>query len=102
MEDHCWVGYFIGYPFNSKAFLVYDPSRALRREDWVRIPAESTCVSSPFFTARTVHFFAISSACTVRFFAFLHGAHSAFLRHFFGMHNAFLRLGGCANGLTAI
>ena len=27
MQDHCWVGYFCGYPFNSKAYLVYDPAR---------------------------------------------------------------------------
>jgi hypothetical protein len=27
MQDHVWIGYFIGYPFNSKAFLVYDPAR---------------------------------------------------------------------------
>ena len=27
MQDHCWVGYFCGYPFNSNAYLVYDPAR---------------------------------------------------------------------------
>jgi hypothetical protein len=27
MQDHVWIGYFIGYPFSSKAFLVYDPAR---------------------------------------------------------------------------
>ena len=27
MQDHCWVGYFCGYPFNSKGYLCYDPAR---------------------------------------------------------------------------
>ena len=27
MEDHVFVGYFIGYPFNSKGYLIYDPAR---------------------------------------------------------------------------